>query len=67
MLLSSRENLSRPPATGRKGRRVGRTKLIFILPAEIWRLGNISTIATQSRLPPFYAPFHKAFREEEKN
>ena len=42
------------------------TKLIFILPAEIQRLGNISSITTKSWLTPFYAPFCKAVQEEEK-
>lgn len=65
MLLSSEENMCRPPARGRRGEGEGGNPTNLHSPSRDIEAGK-HLCNNQPRLAPFYAPFHKALREEEK-
>lgn len=66
MLLSSEENMSRPPARGRRGERAGGNQTNLHSSSRDTEAGKHFLCNNQPWLTPFYAPFHKELREEEK-
>lgn len=65
MLLSSEENMSRPPARGKRGKGAGGNRTNLHSSSRDTEAGKHLLCNNRPWLAPFHAPFHKTLREEE--